>query len=277
MTTTTSILTAAQQIVYTRSRILNTLCNKSAETFGHLDPKDILSISLDDTEVICKVDDGNILLNRRDVLLNFWEHRTRTPSYFDYKVWRQVKRPCGQKGIAVGAIDYSSYPNKIAVDRDGVRKIYFVNEIDRTCTCGAWAQLNEHRIELDKEFKRFNLCCFEATCKHVRWAEANTNLQTLRCIKSATQDEYNPRLCVYSFDHRRGLLLYRVTWDGVKTGGQWFPVDGWKEKAVYGKGGIPTGECWDTLLSALNQEEPFKLCPYSQSVAALMQSSRAKV
>jgi hypothetical protein len=277
MTTTTSILTAAQQIVYTRSRILSTLCNKGAETFGHLEPKDILSISLDDTEVICKVDDGNIILYRRDVLLNFWEHRTRTPSYFDYKVWRQVKRPRGQKGVAVGAIDYSDYPNKIAVDRDGIRKLYFVNELDRTCTCGAWAQLDEHRIELDKEFKRFNLCCFEATCKHVRWAEANTNLQTLKCIKSATQDEYNPRLCVYSFDHRRGLLLYRVTWDGVKAGGKWFPVDGWKEKAVYGKRGIPTGECWDTLLSALNQEEPFKLCPYSQSVGALMQSSRAKV
>jgi len=277
MPTTTSKLTTAQQLVYTRSRILSTLCKHDAETFGHIEPKDILSIGLDDSEVICEVDDGNILLNRREVLLNFWEHRTRTPSYFDYKVWRQVERPRGQTGVAIGAIDYSCYPNKIAVDRHGVRKLYFVDEIEKECTCGAWASLKEHQAELDAEFKKFNLCCFEATCKHLKWAQANTNLQALKCTKSVTQEGYNSRLCVYSFDHRRGLMLYRVTWDGVKAGGQWFPVDGWKEKPVYGKGGIPTGECWDTLLSALNQEEPFKICSYSQSVGALMQSSSAKV
>jgi hypothetical protein len=277
MTTTTLLGTSAvHQLVYTRSRIISALLKLSPESYGSLTPSDILSISLSGENVVCTVADGEVLISKKLVLLNFWEHRTRTPSFFDYKIWRQVEKPGKETGVPVGAIDYSMSPKRIAVDRNGKRKLYFVDEIKNSCTCESWKQLNENKIALQNEFQGAGLGCFEATCKHLRWAQANTKLQALRYLKSDSKGEYNPRLCVYSFDHRRGLLLYRITWDGIKTGGQWLPVDGWKEKPVYGKGGIPNGECWDTFFSALNEKEPFKLCPFSNSVAALMQSSRSK-
>jgi hypothetical protein len=273
MTTTTSTFTAAQQLIYTRSRILSSLLKLAPESYGSLTAKDLLSVSLNGDNVVCNLEDGQLLINRKNVILNFWEHRTRTPSFFDYKIWRQVERPVDVKGVPVGAIDYSMGPKKIAIDRHGRRKLYFVDETSGTCTCESWKQLSENSLELKQEFEQAGLCCFEATCKHLRWAQANTKLQVLRYLKIEPGVDYNPRLCVYSFDHRRGMLRYRITWDGVKSNGQWFPVDGWKEKPVYGKGGIPNGECWDTFFSALNQEEPFKLCAFSSSVAAVMQKS----
>jgi hypothetical protein len=276
MSTVVSQLTTAQQLIYSRTRIVNSTSRISPELYGSLEPRDILSISLQGDKVHCLLADGEIAVDRSTVIANFWEYRTRTPSFFDYKIWRQVENPEGFSGVAVGAINYSMIPNRIAVDRHGVRKLYFVNENEKLCTCGSWQQLNEHKLELEKEFKEHGQRCFEPTCKHLRWAEANTKLQALRYLTKDNKGEYNPRLCVYTFDHRRGMLLYRITYDGVKSKGQWFPVEGWKEKEVYGKSGIPSGECWDTFFSALSQTEPFKLVKFSHGVASLMNSTRSK-
>lgn len=276
MSTVASQLTTAQQLLYSRTRIVSSLSRNSPELYGSLEPRDILSISLQEENVHCVLADGEITVDRASVIANFWEYRTRTPSFFDYKIWRQVENPDRLSGVAVGALDYSMVPNRIAVDRHGVRKVYFVNENENQCTCGSWKQLNENKLELEAEFKEHSSCSFQPTCKHFKWAEANTKLQTLRYLTKDSSGEYNPRLCVYTFDHRRGMLLYRITYDGVKSKGQWFPVDGWKEKEVYGKGGVPSGECWDTFFSALSQAEPFKLVKFSHSVAGLMNSTRSK-
>jgi hypothetical protein len=276
MTTVASQLTTAQQLIYSRTRIVNSTSRISPELYGSLEPRDILSISLQGDKVQCLLADGEIQVDCSTVVSNFWEHRTRTPSFFDYKIWRQVENPKGCRGVAVGAIDYSTSPNRIAVDRDGVRKLYFVNEEEKTCTCGSWHQLNDCSHELKVEFEKYSNCAFEPVCKHLKWAEANTKLQALRYLAKDINSEYNPRMCVYTFDYRRGLLLYRVTYDGLKTKGQWFPVEGWKEKQVYGEGGIPSGECWDTFFSALSQAEPFKVIQFSHSVAGLMNSTRSK-
>jgi hypothetical protein len=276
MSTLASKLSDAQQLIYSRTRIVNTLSRSNPEQHGSLEPRDILSITLQDDKLCCLLADGQIEVDRSAVIANFWEHRTRTPSFFDYKVWRQVANPSRHPGVAVGAVDYSSIPNRIAVDEHGERKLYFACEDQNVCTCGSWHQLNNHHQKLEEEFNRYSTCSFETTCKHLKWSQANTKLQALRYIAKDNSGEYNPRLCVYTFDHRRGTLLYRITYDGVKSKGQWFPVDGWKEKTVYGKGGIPSGECWDTFFSALSQEEPFKLVKFSHSVAALMNSSRSK-
>lgn len=276
MSTTQLLPSATQNLIYGRFRIVNTLCRQDPERYASLTVSDIQSISVQGDKVVCLLADGTIKVDRSAVLANFWEHRTRTPSFFDYKVWRQVERPKGIFGIPVGAIDYGVYPNRIAVDSKGNRKLYFVDGVNGSCTCGSWNQLNEHRIELEKEFKKFGLGCFEPTCKHVKWAEANTKLQALRYQVRDVSGQYNPKMCVYNFDHKRGLLLYRVTYDGVKTNGQWLPVEGWKEKPVYGIGGIPTGACWDTFFAALSEEQPFKLVPFSNAVASLMSSTRSK-
>lgn len=276
MSTVASQLTTAQQLLYSRTRIVSSLSRNSPKLYGSLEPRDILSISLQEENVHCVLADGEITVDRASVIANFWEYRTRTPSFFDYKIWRQVENPDRLSGVAVGALDYSMVPNRIAVDRHGVRKVYFVNENENQCTCGSWKQLNENKLELEAEFKEHSSCSFQPTCKHLKWAEANTKLQTLRYLTKDSSGEYNPRLCVYTFDHRRGMLLYRITYDGVKSKGQWFPVDGWKEKEVYGKGGVPSGECWDTFFSALSQAEPFKLVKFSHSVAGLMNSTRSK-
>lgn len=276
MATTTTTLSDTQLLIYTRTRIVSTLAKSNPELYGSIEPRDILSVSLSGKTVQCTLADGEVTLDRSAVIANFWEHRTRTPSFFDYKIWRQVDNPDRNPGVAVGAIDYSILPNKIAVDAHGVRKIYFVSENENKCTCKSWQQLNDNKIEFEKEFKEHGAGGFEVTCKHLKWSQANTKLQALRFLTKASFVGHNPKICVYTFDHKRGLLLYRITYDGVKANGQWFPVDGWKEKPVYGKGGIPTGECWDTLFSALSQAEPFTISRFSHSVAALMNSSRSK-
>jgi hypothetical protein len=276
MTTTQLLPSATQNLIYGRTRIVSTLSRQDPERHACLEASDIQSISLQGDKVVCLLADGEIKVDRSAVLANFWEHRTRTPSFFDYKAWNRVERPQGVFGAPVGAIDYRVYPNRIAVDSKGNRKLYFVDEVHKTCTCGSWQQLNQHKSELFDEFKQFSKCGFEPTCKHLQWSQANTKLQALRYQMRDNSEEYNPRLCVYSFDHRRALLLYRITYDGVKTNGQWLPVEGWKEKPIYGPGGIPTGECWDTFFSALNQKEPFKLVPFSNAVASVMNSTRSK-
>ena len=123
MTTTASLLSAAQTLIYGRTRIVSSLCKQNPQQYASLTPSDIQSIQLQGGQVVCLLADGTIKIDRSAVLANFWEHRTRTPSFFDYKVWKQVDRPKGTLGIPVGAIDYKVYPNKIAVDSDGNRKL----------------------------------------------------------------------------------------------------------------------------------------------------------
>ena len=50
---------------------------------------DIDSISLEDDKVVCHIGEKRVPLPRAEVLKNFWEHRTRTPSYFSHKIWMQ--------------------------------------------------------------------------------------------------------------------------------------------------------------------------------------------
>lgn len=276
MSTTLVLPSAAQTLIYGRTRIISALSRQDPEQYGSLTASDIQTINLQGEKVVCVLADGAIKVDRSTVLANFWEHRTRTPSFFDYKVWKRVERPRKTLGIPVGAVDYRSYPTRIATDANGNRKLYFVDEASKTCTCGSWHQLNEHASALSEEFKRFSNIAFEPTCKHLRWAEANTKLQALRYQVQDDAGIYNPKMCVYAFDHRRGMLRYRITYDGVKANGQWLPVEGWKDKPVYGPGGIPTGSCWDTFFSALSQEEPFKLVPFASGVATLMNSTRSK-
>ena len=154
----------------------------------------------------------------------------------------------------------------------GVKQLYYL----RTSPEMILVHLDNANAGDVSVLNQFGVGNFKPTCKHLQWAHANTRLQALRYqVKDAT-GEYNPRICVYTFDHRRSLLLYRVTYDGVKANGQWLPVEGWKEKPIYGLGGIPTGECWDTFFAALSKEEPFKLVPFSSAVSTLMNSTRSK-
>jgi hypothetical protein len=276
MNATNQLPSATQNLIYGRTRIVSTLSSRDPQQYASLQATDIQSIRLQGEQVVCLLADGEIKVDRSAVLANFWEHRTRTPPFFDYKTWTRVERPKNVLGVPVGAIDYRFYPNRIALDSKGDRKLYFVDEVNKTCTCGSWHQLNEHKEALAKEFEHHGLQCFQTTCKHLMWAEANTRLQALRYQVKDAVEGYNPRLCVYSYNHQRGMLLYRVTYDGVKANGQWFPVEGWKEKPVYGFGGIPTGECWDTFFAALSQQEPFKVIPFSSAVSTIMNSTRSK-
>jgi hypothetical protein len=148
--------------------------------------------------------------------------------------------------------------------------------VDQCCTCSSWAQLDKRKKDLSDEFEQFTNTLFQPICKHLKWHNSFLSLQSLRLQNEANSKEYNPRLCVYHFDYRRGLLLYRITYDGVKANGQWLPVAGWKERQVYDSAHLPTGACWNTFTGALRQAEPFKLIPYSQSVAAIMSTAGSR-
>jgi hypothetical protein len=288
MTVSELQLSDALRLIYGRRRILDTLYQENSDKFKQLQATDIQGVSLVDDLVCCDLGETTLYIERSKVITNFWNHRTRTPSFFDYKVWSQAMVRSPWQGTPVAGLDYGSSsirdalephlgrPPRIAVDKEGVQKLYFVMEKDEMCSCESWSQLHTHREELADEFKRFTTIQFKPICKHLQWSSANLTLHALRFNARASNDQYNPRICVYHFDHRRGLLLYRITYDGVKTGGQWLPVDGWKEKPVYDNGGMPTGYCWDVFMKALSQEEPFKLSPYSQSVASIMSTTRAR-
>ena len=108
----------------------------------------------------------------------------------------------------------------------------------------------------------------------MQWHSANLNLHASSYHAKQHTAQYNPRICVYHYDHRRSTILYRVTNDGVKTGGKWFPEDSWKEKAVHDSGGNPTGACWQVLTGAL--ENNYTLQKYSESLALRMSQTSSK-
>jgi len=288
MPTTLEISCAVDRSIYNRTRIISVLYKKNATKFGSLLLTDIAEITLTDDKVLCLVDGSTILVDKSDVIKNFWEHRTRTPSFFDYKIWSAYNSSTTPNSIPVGALDYgnSSIASAleahlgrvptIATDKDGTKKLYYVNEDSLTCTCHSWQQLNDNRELFEAEFHQHSDIKFAPVCKHVQWLRASIRLQSLAFAAKQRERGYNPKLCVYYFDHRHGMLRYRITHDGVKAKGQWLPIDHWKEKPVYDGSYMPTGLCWDTFESALSQQQPFKLLPYSHSVAALMNRNSRK-
>lgn len=288
MTVTEAQLSEAQRLVYGRRRIIDTLYQEDSEKFSVLQATDIVSVSLQDDLVCLDLADTQLYIEREKVLKNFWAHRTCTPSYFDYKIWSQALASRPWQGTPVAALDYGPSATldalepligrapRIQTDRDGVQKLYFVMEKEQMCSCDSWQQLHAHRQELSDEFSRYTDITFTPICKHLQWCSANMNLHAIRFEARQKEHEYNPRICVYHFDHRRGLLLYRITYDGVRSNGQWLPAAGWKEKAIYDNNHMPTGACWETFMHALTQDPPFKLSPYSQSVATIMNSTSGK-
>ena len=288
MNVTEALLSDAQRLVYGRRRIIDTLYQDNPDNFKLIQATDIQSISLQGDLVCLDLADTQLYIERAKVLKNFWEHRTRTPSYFDYKVWSQALASRPWQGTPIAALDYGPSPAldalepllgrapRIQTDKDGVQKLYFVMEKEEMCSCESWNQLHTHRQELSDEFKTYTSIEFKPICKHLQWCSANMMLHTLRFEARDKEREYNPRICVYSFDHRRGLLLYRITYDGLKDKGQWLPINGWKEKAVYDNNHMPTGACWQMFTDALTQDPPFKLSPYSQALGAVMNSTRAR-
>lgn len=280
-------LTDAQRLIYGRKRIIDTFYNENPNQFKELHATDIQNISLVDDLVCCDLGETTLYIERSKVITNFWNHRTRTPSFFDYKVWGQGVGQSYRHGTPIAALDYGpspvrdalephlGRPPRIATDKHGVQKLYFVMDQDEMCSCESWSQLCLHQKELKEEFEKFTTIKFKPTCKHLSWSAANLNLQALRFTASRKVKGYNPKLCAYYFDHRRGLLLYRITYEGVKENAQWLPVEGWREKPVYDTNHMPTGLCWDVLMSALSQDAPFNLVVYSRTLAGIMNRTRA--
>ena len=98
-----SSLNEGQKMIYGRRRIIDVLCQDRSE-LSLIEAKDIASISLQDDLVCCQVEDTNLFVKRADVIKNFWHHRTRTPSYFDYKIWSQAMSRGPWQGIPVAVI-----------------------------------------------------------------------------------------------------------------------------------------------------------------------------
>jgi hypothetical protein len=288
MTVTKQELSSAQRLIYGRRRIIDTLYQDQPDKFAELQVSDIQNISLEGDLICCDLGECLLYVERSKVISNFWKHRTRTPSYFDYKIWRNGLDASGWKGTPIAAIDYSpspartalephlGRPPRIATDKDGVQKLYFVDEENKSCSCQSWSQLDEHKEELQAEFERYSDIKFEPICKHMQWSLANINLQSLAFKAKKINDGYNPRICVYQFNHRRGILSYRLTYEGIKSGAKWLPEETWKERRVYSAPGEATGECWDLFTTALSQDPPFRITPYSQSVAAVLSGSRSR-
>ena len=236
----------------------------------------------------CDIGDYLIRIKRSKVINNFWEHRTRTPSYFEYKIWRSGLNVKGWQGTPVAALDYSTSfsrsvlephlgrPPRIATDNKGVQKLYFLNEEKQTCSCQSWVQLNENKGELESEFEQFSGIKFKPICKHLQWSAANISLHALSFTARRPSEKYNPRICVYRFDHQRRIVFYRLTYDGIKADACWLPEDTWKERTVYDSRGLPTGECWDLFKTALSKDPPFRMTPYSQSLASILTASRSR-
>lgn len=281
-------LSAAQRLIYGRRRIVDALYQDQPDKFKSLQATDIQSISLEGDLICCDLGECLLYVERSKVISNFWQHRTRTPSYFDYKIWRNGLVSGNWKGTPIAALDYSpspvrtalephlGRPPRIATDKEGVQKLYFIREDDHACSCQSWSQQDENKEELKFEFDRFSDIEFKPVCKHMQWAMANIHLQSLSFSSRKSNDSYNPRICVYRFDHQRGLLFYRLTYDGIKADARWLPEETWKERQVYDSRGTATGECWDLFETALSQDPPFRMAAYSQSVATVLSGSRSR-
>jgi hypothetical protein len=169
MNVTEALLSDAQRLAYGRRRIIDTLYQEDPDKFKVLQATDIQSISLQDDLVCLDLADTQLYIEREKVLKNFWAHRTRTPSYFDYKIWSQVLTSRPWQGTPVAALDYGpsaaldalqpilGRPPRIQTDQDGVQKLYFVMEKEEMCSCGSWDQLHTHRKELEEEFGKNSL------------------------------------------------------------------------------------------------------------------------
>lgn len=285
---TEALLNEGQKMIYGRRRIIDALYKRD-EKYRSIQATDIDSISLQDDLVNCQVQDTNIFLDRSEVIKSFWSHRTRTPSFFDYKIWSQALAKGPWQGIPIAALDYgpSSVTNalepilgrvpRISTDRDGVQRIYYVMHDEKMCSCDSWSQMHTCRQELEAEFEQFTNIKFIPICKHLQWHESNLALKALSFYaREQASTSFHPCICVYHFDHRNGNLLYRITTDGLKANSQWLPVGGWKEKPIYGTDGLPNGACWETFTNALSQETPYHLIQYSQTVAGVMNTMRSK-
>lgn len=282
MPTKTIVNTAfndAERMIYCRKRILHTLDEVDSEKYSDLLPEDIKSVSLQKDQVACQLTDTTLLIGRNLLINNFWQHRTRIPSFFEYKIWKDYVTNDSKGCVPVGAISYG-YSNiaealetnmgskpTIAVDKDGVQKLYFVNEKQQTCTCVAWQQLDKHRELFEQEFAKYSSIKFVPMCKHLCWLNAMIKLQAMQFMAKNKDGKYNPHICVYQYDPLHRIIKYKITNDGVRANAQWLPVKGWKEKHVYDASGMPTGECWSTFEAALTGAQPYKLVPYSQSLS----------
>ena len=277
-------LNKAQELIYGRKRIIDCLYTLNPDKFKSLIATDINSISLEGSKVVCNVDNTLLSLERHHVLNNFLVHRTRTPSYFNYTVWKKYKSKDLSKGIPIAALDYSSdqthstissnigRPPKILTDSNGEQKIYFIKVKEQECSCPSWVQLSASKNELAKEV--YEVCKDEYVpiCKHISWNNANLELETLRYIvqEQSRKKGYNLNMCIYHFDYRTGRLLYRVTNDGIKDKMNWIPKNSWKEQQIYTADNNPTGNCWKVFTKALTHVPPYQLIKYSQSVAYIM-------
>lgn len=273
-----SAFNEAERMIYCRKRILSTLDEMDPEEYASLLPEDIKSILLQEDQIGCQLEDSMLLIGKSFLVKNFWQHRTRTPSFFEYKIWSEYENKEYKGCVPVGAISYdyddiaSALETKmgrkprLAVDKDGVQKLYYVCEKEQTCTCGAWQQLNNHRELFEKEFQKYSDIKFAPMCKHLCWLNAAIKLQALQFTVKTKEGKYNPHICVYQYDPMRRIIKYRITNDGVRANAQWLPIDGWKEKHVYDASGMPSGDCWSTFEAALTSKNPYKLVPYSQSL-----------
>ena len=120
-------------------------------------------ITVDDEHVRLNVEDNILRIKKSEVIKNFWEHRTRTPSYFDYKIWRSRPQEGGKYiGVPIAAIDHNAQVNrilgsdiKVSTDKDGTKRIYFITPVNKSCTCGSFNQMKEHQTELAAEFNKY--------------------------------------------------------------------------------------------------------------------------
>ena len=266
-----SSLTETQRMIYNKTRIADTLYNLNRDKFSGLSPSEIHTVSIDGDNIIAKVEDISFSLKRLSVIGNFWSHRTRTPSYFEYKVCNKMKEK-NSLLIPIGKLDYSGEQEKVYIDKHGEQSIYFVDKSTNTCTCESFAQLNKNRDELENEWNTYLNKPFIPMCKHLQWHVANTRLELHRFNLSEKNKKscYNPRICIYHFDYAKGRLLYRVTNDGLQDKMKWYPSYGWKEKDVFDSNHLPTGNCWNVLIKALTHEQPYQIIRYSNSVARVM-------
>ena len=278
---TTETLTACQEMIYTRSRIVDTLHTKSPK-YSDIQARDITSISFEDALLACNIDGSQLHLKRSDILKNFWQHRTRKPSYFSYKnLNSETAHVRNRDGQAIGKLSYKSGTTvleilrsrigSLATDENGKKITYCIHPDNKTCTCSSWKEMNEHRDELEKEFAQFSDIKFKyPICKHMSWYYANLALSVnlFEHRQKYKYPNFNPKICVYHFDHRENYIKYRITDEGFKTNGKWLPIDGWKNKPIFTTGGVPTGECWNVLNGALSNG--YSLQKFSESVALQM-------
>ena len=284
MTIVRTVLSDCQQMIYGRRRIVDVL-HAANDKYKDIQATDIDFISLENKNVLIQIQERQLVVKRKAVLENFWTHRTRVPSYFSHKIWREYFLTGPYQGEPVATLNYQGASTvvealafqigrspQVSVDKEGTKRVYYVKQKEQTCTCGSWHQMHENKDELTKEFEEFTSIKFTPLCKHLQWYNYNIELKaTSFAAQQKLAGKFNPKICVYHYDYRKGEILYRVSEDGLKTNSQWLPIDGWRKKPIYDSTGIPTGSCWQVLTGALNHG--YKIHPYSEAIASVMNSS----